>query len=39
VTEAGRQLNINPSNISAACKGKFKKIGGYHWKYANKEAC
>lgn len=39
VTEAGRQLNIDPSNISAACKGKLKKTGGYSWKYANKEAC
>lgn len=33
ISEAGRSLNVNPSHISAVCKGKLKTIGGYHWEY------
>lgn len=31
--EAGRQLKINQSNISACCRGKRNKVGGYVWRY------
>ena len=34
ISEAGRQLNTNPSSICWACNGKLKTAGGYHWKYA-----
>lgn len=30
-TEAGRQLNIDPSSIRKVCKGQRKTAGGYHW--------
>lgn len=30
---AGRELNINPSCISNACRGVSETAGGYHWKY------
>lgn len=33
IREIARQLNINPSSISACCRGKRKKTGGYIWKY------
>lgn len=29
------QLNLFDSNIAKCCKGKYKKTGGYHWKYAD----
>ena len=31
--EAGKTIGINPSHISACCKGKRKTAGGFHWKY------
>lgn len=34
ISEAGRQLRINPTNISYCCKGKRKTAGGYKWEYA-----
>lgn len=33
VREAGRKTSINYSNIIFAAHGKYKKAGGYHWKY------
>lgn len=36
-TDAGRNLNINPSHISMVCKEKRKTCGGYHWKYIEEE--
>ena len=35
--EAERELGINHSSISKACKGKQKTTGGYHWEYYNGE--
>lgn len=32
-TEAGRQLNLCSSNISAVCRGTRKRCGGYHFKF------
>lgn len=32
--EAGRELGIPNSNISACCLGKLKSAGGYHWAYS-----
>ena len=31
--EAGKELNIDNSDIGKACKGKLKTAGGYHWQY------
>ena len=33
VRDAERQTNIRHQNISYACNGKYKKAGGYHWKF------
>ena len=30
--EAGKELHINPSNISNACSGKVASAGGFKWK-------
>ena len=30
---AGKQENIDPSRITACCRGRRKTAGGYHWKY------
>ena len=30
---AGKQKEIDSSNIADCCKGKRKTAGGYHWKY------
>ena len=35
--EAERELGINHSSISKACKGKLKRAGGYLWEYYNGE--
>lgn len=32
--EVERLLKIHNSHICACCKGKRKRAGGYHWKYA-----
>ncbi len=32
INEASFKNNINPSSISAACSGKQKTAGGYHWR-------
>ena len=34
---AGETLSINPSKISAVCRGKRKSTGGYVWKYIDEE--
>lgn len=31
--EANRLTNINQSNISACCRGKYKTAGGYKWRF------
>lgn len=32
--QAGRELQLTSSNITACCKGKkLKTCGGYHWRY------
>lgn len=33
IIEASKKYNINKSNISACCKNKLHKTGGYIWKY------
>lgn len=33
IKTASRELNINDTCISLACKNKIKTSGGYHWKY------
>ena len=33
LSEAGRKLNINTSNICACCKGRIKIIGGFNFRY------
>ena len=37
ISEAGRELSINASNITGVCKGQRKKAGGYSWKYLTDE--
>lgn len=37
ISEAGRQNNINTSNISSVCKGVRPNAGGYYWKYIKQE--
>lgn len=39
INEAGRYLNIDARKICQVCKGNKETIGGYHWKYAEPEAC
>lgn len=38
IKEACENLNINPSHVSSCCRKKYgrKTIGGYIWKYAEK---
>jgi Zn finger protein HypA/HybF involved in hydrogenase expression/very-short-patch-repair endonuclease len=36
ISEAGKQLQINSSNIGMVCKGQRKQAGGYGWQYADK---
>jgi hypothetical protein len=36
ISEASRQLNIDSSAITKACKGKLFEIGGYFWTYSDK---
>lgn len=31
--EAGRMLNLDFSSICRCCRGKSKRVGGYHWRY------
>jgi hypothetical protein len=35
IKEAAIQTNTNKTSISGACLGKYKKVGGYIWKYNN----
>ena len=34
IREAGRQLNINQSQIVKCCKKEIKQIGGFKWEYS-----
>ncbi len=36
ISEAGRQMKINSSNIAMVCTGKRNAAGGYQWRYVNK---
>ena len=33
VNEAARQLKLDSSAISKACRGKLKSTGGFKWRY------
>ena len=33
LNEAARQLKIDPSSISKACRGELKTCGGFHWEF------
>lgn len=33
-TEALAKTGVNPSSITACCKGRRKTAGGYHWRYS-----
>jgi len=35
ITEASKELNIDRSGISRACRGVYKQCGGYRWCYIN----
>lgn len=37
ISEASKTLNINKSNISSCCKGRFKSAGGYFWRYMEED--
>lgn len=34
---AGKELILDPSGISKACRGVLKTCGGYHWRFAKEE--
>lgn len=34
IKEASKELNIAATHITDCCKGKYKKSGGYIWRYA-----
>lgn len=38
VAEAAQKYGLASSNISRACKGVFKQIGGFQWQYASNQA-
>lgn len=35
ITSAQKELGIDQSSITKACKGKLKTTGGFHWRYAD----
>lgn len=35
VRKVGEKFNVDPSTISACCRGKRKAHKGYTWKYAS----
>ena len=35
IKEASQKLNISRSNITACCKKKLKRAGGFVWEYKN----
>ena len=39
IAEIERQIGINHTCIIACCKGKHQTAGGFHWKYADEDAC
>ena len=36
IKDCAEELNLCESNISAVCKGKYRQIKGYHFKYIDK---
>lgn len=34
IARAAKENGLSSGHISAVCKGKFKKTGGFHWEYA-----
>lgn len=38
IREAANLLNLDPSNISKACRGKRGVVGGYRWSYSLKSS-
>ena len=38
VTEAAKSIGIAKSNISAVCRHRIEKAGGYHWKYVEEQS-
>lgn len=37
ISDAGRQMNINPANIGMVCRGHRNQAGGYLWEYSDKK--
>lgn len=35
--EASRQSGINATNISRCCRGIYKQVNGYHWRYLEED--
>jgi len=35
IREAAKKYGVFPSNISSVCRGRYKKSGGYRWRYIN----
>ena len=35
--EAGDWLGVNRAGISGCCRGKYRTIKGYHWKYVEED--
>ena len=33
IRECAKELNLDESNISKVCRGKYKQLKGYHFKY------
>lgn len=33
IKEAARQLGLHAQNIGQCCRGKYRHVGGYRWKY------
>lgn len=38
INEAANKMNLYPGNISAACSGKRKTAGGYHFEYIKEDS-
>lgn len=38
VTEAAKSIGIAKSNITAVCRHRREKAGGYHWKYVEEQS-
>lgn len=33
ITEAAKEMNLNPGNVSNVCHGKYSHTGGYHFEF------